>query len=51
MTIDWITTEDAGRKWGIKARQVQALCADGKMRERLKWDTRGADSQGRAKTG
>jgi len=31
MTIDWITAEDAGRKWGIKARQVQALCTDGKV--------------------
>jgi hypothetical protein len=31
MTLDWITPEDAARQWGIKARQVQALCVDGKI--------------------
>jgi len=36
MTLDWITPEDAARKWGIKARQVQALCTDGKVEGAVK---------------
>ena len=32
MDLEWITPEEAGIKWGIKARQVQALCADGKIK-------------------
>jgi len=32
MDLEWITPEEAGGKWGIKARQVQALCADGKIK-------------------
>jgi hypothetical protein len=30
-TLDWITPEAAGQKWGVKVRQVQALCTDGKI--------------------
>jgi hypothetical protein len=32
MDLEWITPEEAGNKWGIKTRQVQALCADGKIK-------------------
>lgn len=31
MDIGWITTEEASIKWGIKIRQVQALCSKGKV--------------------
>jgi len=31
MDIDWLTPEEAGTKWGIKARQVQALCSKGRI--------------------
>ncbi|MCL2873664.1 MAG: helix-turn-helix domain-containing protein [Defluviitaleaceae bacterium] len=31
MDFDWITPEEAAQKWGIKARQVQALCSQGKI--------------------
>ena len=31
MDFDWITPEEAAQKWGIKARQVQALCSKGKI--------------------
>jgi hypothetical protein len=29
--IDWITPEEAGQRWGVKARQAQALCVKGKV--------------------
>lgn len=31
MDIEWLTPEEAGTLWGIKARRVQALCANGKI--------------------
>jgi len=31
MDFDWITPEEAAQKWGIKPRQVQALCSKGKI--------------------
>ena len=31
MEFNWITPEEAAQKWGIKARQVQALCSLGKI--------------------
>ena len=31
MKLEWITPEEAGNKWGIKSRQVQALCANGQV--------------------
>jgi len=31
MDFDWITPEEAAIKWGIKSRQVQALCSKGKI--------------------
>jgi hypothetical protein len=31
MELDWITPEKAARSWGIKARQVQALCGAGQV--------------------
>jgi len=36
MTLDWITAEGPGRKSGIKARQAQAPCADGKIEGAVK---------------
>jgi len=36
MTFDWITVAEAGRKWGITARQVQALCMGGKIEGAVK---------------
>ena len=31
MDLEWITPKEAGNKWGIKARQVQSMCAKGKI--------------------
>jgi len=31
MSLEWITPELAAEKWGVKPRQVQALCAEGKI--------------------
>lgn len=31
MSLEWITPEEAAKRWGVQARQVQALCADGKI--------------------
>jgi hypothetical protein len=31
MSLEWITPEEAAAKWGVKARHVQALCAEGKV--------------------
>ncbi|MCL2840768.1 MAG: DNA-binding protein [Defluviitaleaceae bacterium] len=31
MDLEWITPEEAGNKWEIKSRQVQALCANGQV--------------------
>ena len=31
MDFNWITPEEAAQKWGIKSRQVQALCSKGKI--------------------
>lgn len=31
MDIEWLTPEEAGALWGIKARRVQALCSNGKI--------------------
>ena len=31
MDIEWLTPEEAGNQWGIKARQVQALCLKGRI--------------------
>ncbi|MCL1878660.1 MAG: helix-turn-helix domain-containing protein [Defluviitaleaceae bacterium] len=31
MELEWITTQEAGSKWGVKARHVQALCAKGRI--------------------
>jgi hypothetical protein len=31
MNLEWITPEEAGNKWGIKTRRVQALCANGQI--------------------
>ena len=28
MDIEWLTPEEAGTQWGIKARRVQALCSN-----------------------
>ncbi|MEA4986572.1 MAG: DNA-binding protein [Anaerovorax sp.] len=27
MNLEWMSPEEAGRKWGIKARRVQFLCS------------------------
>lgn len=29
MDLEWITPEEAGNKWGIKVRRVQAMCSNG----------------------
>ena len=31
MEIKWLTPEEAGIKWGIKTRRVQALCSNGQI--------------------
>ena len=31
MNLDFITPAQAGEKWGIKVRRVQALCANGQI--------------------
>ena len=31
MDIEWLTPEEAGTLWGIKARRVQELCSNGKI--------------------
>ena len=31
MELEWITPEEAGNKWGVKARHVQDLCAKGRI--------------------
>ena len=31
MELDWITPLEASEKWGITERQVQSLCAQGKV--------------------
>ena len=31
MELDWITPLQASEKWGITERQVQSLCAQGKV--------------------
>jgi len=31
MDIEWLTPEEAGTLWGIKARRVQALCSNGRI--------------------
>jgi len=31
MDIEWLTPEEAGNRWGIKARRVQALCSSGRI--------------------
>ena len=31
MDFEWLTPEQVGNQWGIKARQVQALCASGQI--------------------
>ena len=31
MDFEWITPEQAAKKWGITIRQVQHLCANGKI--------------------
>ena len=31
MDMDWLTPEEAGTEWGVKARRVQALCLNGKI--------------------
>lgn len=31
MEIKWLTPEEVGIEWGIKARRVQALCSNGQI--------------------
>jgi predicted site-specific integrase-resolvase len=31
MDIGWLTPEEAGSRWGIKARRVQTLCYNGQI--------------------
>ena len=31
MDIEWLSPEEAGVEWGIKARRVQALCSKGQI--------------------
>lgn len=31
MDIQWLTPEEVGVEWGIKARRVQALCSNGQI--------------------
>lgn len=31
MELEWITAQQAADKWGITARRVQALCANGQI--------------------
>jgi excisionase family DNA binding protein len=31
MDIEWLTPEEVANRWGIKARQVQAMCSSGKI--------------------
>jgi hypothetical protein len=33
MNFEWITPEEAASKWGIKARQVQAMCSRGQIHD------------------
>ena len=36
MELDWITPSQASEKWGITERQVQSLCAQGKIKDAAK---------------
>ena len=36
MDIEWLTPEEAGAIWGIKARRVQALCTNGKIHDAVR---------------
>ena len=31
MDMEWLTPEEAGNLWGLKARRVQAMCSSGKV--------------------
>jgi len=31
MDMEWLTPEEAGILWGLKARRVQAMCSNGKI--------------------
>lgn len=31
MDIEWLTPNEVGNLWGIKARRVQAMCSNGKI--------------------
>ncbi len=31
MDIEWLTPQEAGNEWGIKARRVQTLCSKGQL--------------------
>ncbi|GHV20598.1 DNA-binding protein [Clostridia bacterium] len=31
MELDWVTPEETSKRWGVNARQVQALCVKGKV--------------------
>ena len=37
MQIEWISPEEAAQQWGVKARQVQALCVAGQVDGAVKW--------------
>ena len=37
MELDWITPKQAGEKWGISDRRVQALCARGQIKGAVKF--------------
>ena len=32
MELDWITSRQAAKQWGITERQVQSLCSTGKIK-------------------
>lgn len=31
MSLEWMTPEETGEKWGIKAQRVQTLCSNGRI--------------------
>ena len=37
MNIGYATPEEVAVEWGVKARQVQALCAEGRVRDAVRW--------------
>lgn len=36
MRLDWMTPQQAAEKWNISDRRVQALCANGQVKDAIK---------------